>query len=67
MKPLNNLRVVAPETAATEALEMMVREDLNQLPVVSDHQVEGMLSRSNILEALRSRQEFKASIRRPGP
>jgi CBS domain-containing protein len=65
MKPLDNLRVVAPETAATEALEMMVREDLNQLPVVSDHQVEGMLSRSNVLEALRSRQEFKASIRRP--
>ena len=65
MKPLDNLRVVAPETAATEALETMVREDLNQLPVVSDHQVEGMLSRSNILEALRSRQEFKASIRRP--
>ena len=65
MKPLGNLRVVAPETAATEALEMMVREDLNQLPVVSDHQVEGMLSRSNVLEALRSRQEFKAGIRRP--
>jgi CBS domain-containing protein len=48
-----------------DALEMMAREDLNQLPVVSDHHVEGMLSRSNILEALRSRRELKATIRRP--
>jgi predicted transcriptional regulator len=65
MKPLDKLRVVAPETGAMEALELMAREDLNQLPVVSDHQVEGMLSRSNILEALRSRQEFEHSVRRP--
>ncbi len=64
MKPLDK-HVVAPETAAMEALEMMAREDLNQLPVVSDHHVEGMLSRSNILEALRSRRELKDSLRRP--
>jgi Zn-dependent protease/CBS domain-containing protein len=65
MRPLDKLRVVAPETGAMEALELMAREDLNQLPVVSDHHVEGMLSRSNILEALRSRQEFEHSVRRP--
>src|SRR6185503_3962740 len=58
MKPLDKLRVVAPETAAMEALEMMAREDLNQLPVVSGHHVKGLLSRSNILEALRSRREL---------
>ena len=65
MKPLDKLHVVAPETPAMDALEMMARQDLNQLPVVSDHHVEGMLSRSNILEALRSRREFKDSVRRP--
>ena len=65
MKPLDKLRVVAPETAAMEALEMMAREDLNQLPVVSDHHVEGLLSRSNILEALRSRRELKDIARQP--
>jgi CBS domain-containing protein len=65
MKPMDKLHVVAPQTAAMEALEIMAREDLNQLPVVSDHHVEGMLSRGNILEALRSRRELKYSIRRP--
>src|SRR5215472_9512455 len=65
MKPLDKLHVVAPETPAMEALEMMAREDLNQLPVVSDHHVEGMLSRSDILGALRSRRELRNSIRRP--
>ena len=58
MMPLDKLHAVAPETEAMEALEVMAREDLNQLPVVSDHQVEGMLSRRNILEAIRSRREF---------
>ena len=65
MKPLDKLRVVAPETAAMEALEIMAREDLNQLPVVSDHHVKGLLSRSNILEALRSRRELKDIVRQP--
>jgi Zn-dependent protease/CBS domain-containing protein len=59
MKPLDKLRVVAPETTATEALEMMAREDLNQLPVVADHHVEGVLSRGNILAALQSRRGLK--------
>lgn len=63
MKPLDKLRAVAPETDAMEALELMAREDLNQLPVVSNHHVEGMLSRSNILEALRSRREFQGSLK----
>jgi Zn-dependent protease/CBS domain-containing protein len=63
MKPLEKVRAVTPETAAMEALELMAREDLNQLPVISNHHVEGMLSRSNILEALRSRRELRGSLK----
>ena len=63
MKPLDKVRAVTPETVAMEALDLMAREDLNQLAVISDHRVEGMLSRSNILEALRSRRELKDSVR----
>jgi Zn-dependent protease/CBS domain-containing protein len=63
MKPLDKVRAVTPETAAMDALELMAREDLNQLPVISDHRVEGMLSRSNILEALRSRRELQGSLK----
>jgi Zn-dependent protease/CBS domain-containing protein len=63
MKPLDKVHAIAPETAAMEALELMAREDLNQLPVISDHHVEGMLSRGNILEALRSRRELQGSLK----
>lgn len=58
MKPLDKLHAVTPETGVLEALEVMTREDLNQLPVVADHHVEGMISRGNILEAIRSRREL---------
>jgi Zn-dependent protease len=65
MKPLDHVHSVRPETAALDALEIMAREDLNQVPVVSSEGVEGMLSRSHILEAMRSRRELDASVR-PG-
>jgi signal-transduction protein with cAMP-binding, CBS, and nucleotidyltransferase domain len=38
----------------------MAREDVNQLPVISDHHVEGMLSRGSILQMLSTRSELKA-------
>jgi predicted transcriptional regulator len=59
MKPLNRIRVVSPETPVTDVLEMMTKEDLNQVPVISDRGVEGMLARGEILQALKSRIELK--------
>jgi CBS domain-containing protein len=63
MKPLDKLHAVTPETEVLEALEVMTREDLNQLPVIADHHVEGLISRGNILEAIRSRRELGAAKR----
>jgi Zn-dependent protease len=63
MKPLDQVHSVRPETGALDALEIMAREDLNQVPVVSSQGVEGMLSRSHILEALRSRRELEGNTR----
>jgi Zn-dependent protease/CBS domain-containing protein len=59
MKPLDKIHTVTPETPVMDVLEMMTREDLNQVPVISDHRVEGMLARGEILQALRSRIELK--------
>lgn len=59
MRPLDKVRSVRPETPVTEALELMGKEDLNQLPVVSDSGLQGMLTRSDILQALRSRMELR--------
>jgi CBS domain-containing protein len=59
MKPLDKIRSVAPETPAADVLELMGKEDLNQVPVVANGGLQGMLSRSDILQALRSRIELK--------
>jgi Zn-dependent protease/predicted transcriptional regulator len=59
MKPLGKIRSVRPDTPVTEVLDMMAKEDLNQVPVVSERGIEGMLARGDILQALRSRMELK--------
>ncbi|HET9184240.1 MAG TPA: site-2 protease family protein [Candidatus Angelobacter sp.] len=59
MKPLDKIRSVGPDTPVTEALDVMGKEDLNQVPVVSNGGLLGMLSRSDILQALRARIELK--------
>jgi CBS domain-containing protein len=37
----------------------MAKDDLNQVPVTADQKLVGMLTRSEILEAVRSRLELK--------
>ena len=59
MKPIQQVRVVAPDMPVMEALEMMAQADLNQVPVVANQQVLGILSRGDILQALRSRVELQ--------
>ena len=59
MRPLGELRVVSPEAPVMQALETMAREDINQLPVVSDGHLEGILSRAHLLEILRARADLK--------
>ena len=43
------------------ALEMMSRHDVNQLPVVSDGHLAGVLSRANLLSFLQTRAELQAA------
>jgi Zn-dependent protease/CBS domain-containing protein len=58
MKPLEKIHSVAPETPVMNALEIMAREDINQLPVISDGHLAGILSRAHVLELLRARSEL---------
>jgi CBS domain-containing protein len=58
MRPLAQLRMVTPETPATEALEMLGHDDINQVPVVVHRQLVGMLSRDHILRYLLTRAEL---------
>ena len=49
MRPLEQLRTVTPETPVSEALEIIGRENINQLPAVANGRLEGMISRDQIL------------------
>ncbi|HEY8187660.1 MAG TPA: site-2 protease family protein [Pyrinomonadaceae bacterium] len=59
MRPLESLHTVSPQTSVTKALEIMSREDVNQLPVVRDGHLEGIISRSHILRLLQTRAELQ--------
>ncbi len=61
MVPLAKIHAVDPSTSAWEAFEIMAREDLNQLPVVHDHTVDGLVSRGDLLKALQTRREVAGS------
>ena len=58
MRPLDATRTVGPNTPVTDALEVMASQDLNQLPVVSEGDLVGLLSRSNILQLIQTRAEL---------
>jgi Zn-dependent protease/predicted transcriptional regulator len=58
MRPLNEVRTVTPDTPAIEAMEMMSRDDLNQLPVISDGHVAGVFSRAHVLRFLQLHAEL---------
>jgi Zn-dependent protease/predicted transcriptional regulator len=61
MRPLDTLKTVAPATPVAEALKTMARNDVNQLPVVANGRLEGVVTRTHILQLLQSRTELKAA------
>ncbi|HEX9871159.1 MAG TPA: site-2 protease family protein [Candidatus Tectomicrobia bacterium] len=58
MRPLAQLRTIRADALAAEALEMMGREDVNQLPVTANAHLEGIISRGHIVSFLRTRAEL---------
>ena len=58
MRPVSQLRTIAPDTPAIQALEIMSREDINQLPVLSDGRLEVLFSRRHILDFLQNHAEL---------
>ena len=58
MRPLSQLQTVTPDMPAIQALEIMSRKDINQLPVVSDGQLLAIFSRSSVMGFLHNRSEL---------
>jgi Zn-dependent protease len=59
MRPLEDLHSVTPDTPLQSALETMGRYDLNQLPVVSNNHLDGVLSRAHVLGYLQTHAELQ--------
>jgi len=60
MLTLDRLHSVRPDTSVADALEIMGREDVNQLPVIRDGRLAGIISRAHILRTLQTRAELHA-------
>ncbi len=52
-----------PDTELWAALEEMDRDGVNQLPVMADGKLQGMLSREDIISYLHTLQELGAAAR----
>lgn len=59
MRHLDQVRSVTPDTPAIQALEIMTREDINQLPVLSHGHLEGVFSRGHVLRFLQTHAEMQ--------
>ncbi|MCL0094462.1 site-2 protease family protein [Dehalococcoidales bacterium] len=58
MTPLNQLKVAHPNQDALSVLEEMDENDINQMPVVSEGKVIGLIARDNLIRFLRTRAEL---------
>ncbi len=58
MRPIGELHVVSPDMPAAEALDVIGRESVNQLPVVDQGTLVGIISREQIVNYLFTRKEL---------
>jgi len=61
MLPLEKLKCTGPDIELWSALQEMDRNGVNQMPVIRDQHVIGMLSREDAITFLRTLQEFGTS------
>jgi Zn-dependent protease len=55
-----DMQWVRPESELWDALERMDQNGVNQLPVIRDNQIAGLLTRENVISFLRTLQESKS-------
>jgi Zn-dependent protease len=57
MLPFDQLKVASPEQDALSIVEQMDENDINQVPVVSEGRIIGLVTRDNLIRFLRARSE----------
>ncbi len=58
MRPIEQVKTVAPDAPIRAALDIMGRADVAQLPVTSNGHLEGIITRAHILAVLQARAEL---------
>ncbi len=58
MTPMSDLHWVYPETEITEVLDIMNAEDVNQVPVLRDGKLEGIIGRDHLLQVMQARLDI---------
>ena len=60
MLPLEKMKRISPDKELWTALEQMDRDGVNQLPVMTDSRMVGMLSREDVITFLRTLEELSS-------
>jgi len=58
MTPLTKLKSVRPSDDLSDVLQLLTSEDINQLPVIENDAIVGMIARDNLLSFIRTRSEL---------
>jgi Zn-dependent protease/predicted transcriptional regulator len=67
MRPLEELHVITPDTQVLDALKLMAGNDVNQLPVVANGTLQGIVSRSHLMQLLQARSDLQLPATRYPP
>ena len=60
MQPIDEGKSVDPETPVIQALEVMARDNISQLPVVSQGRLSGIFSRLQVMQYFQTHAELRA-------
>ena len=58
MTPMDKLKWVRPDDDLSNAMQLLTDEDVNQLPVVENNNIVGMVARDNLLAFIHTRAEL---------
>jgi Zn-dependent protease/predicted transcriptional regulator len=59
MRPLQELHLITPDTPVLDALKLVANNDVNQLPVLANGTLQGVVSRSQLVQLLQVRSELQ--------
>ncbi len=61
MRPIEELQTIPPDARVLDALKLMAGNDINQLPVVTDGALRGIVSRSHLMQLLQARSDLQVT------